>query len=86
MVLPNLIRSQSETDTSPSLGGVPHSVNKHWNFVNLVFVAVMNASAARSSAMDRVPASDVAICLWSVSMLPIAPALPALRTHRKHLP
>lgn len=45
----------------------------------------MNASAVKSSAMDRVLASDVAIYLWSVFMLLIVRALPALRTHRKHL-
>lgn len=45
----------------------------------------MNASAVKSNATDRVLASDVATYLWSVFMLLIARALPALRTHRKHL-
>lgn len=46
----------------------------------------MNASAARSNVMDRILANDVATCLWSVSMLLIAPALPPLKTHSKHSP
>lgn len=35
--------------------------------------------------MDRILASDVAICLWSVSMPPIAPVLLPSKIHRKHL-
>ena len=48
-------------------------------------IAATNANVARSSAMDKILANDVATCLSSVSTLPIARALPASKTHRKHL-
>ena len=48
-------------------------------------IAATNASVAKSSAMDKTLANDVATCLLSVSMLPIARAPPASKTHRKHL-
>ena len=48
-------------------------------------IAATNASVAKSSAMDKILANDVATCPLNVSMLPIAPAPPASKTHRKHL-
>ena len=48
-------------------------------------IVATNASVAKSSAMDKILANDVATCLLSVSMLPIARAPPASKTHRKHL-